>query len=103
MLAELLSKENRKGEAIEQLQTLYEKLNAEGRAAEARATIDRMHAIDPTVTPREGNGYQPTPVASDLIFLDLSEDEGGAEGGAPGTERRRRHPRERRSRLQSRR
>jgi tetratricopeptide (TPR) repeat protein len=54
VLAELLSKENRKGEAIEQLQSLYEKLQAEGRSAEARATVDRMRAIDPNVTPREG-------------------------------------------------
>lgn len=74
ILAELLSKENRKGEAIEQLQSLYEKLQSEGRAAEARATIDRMRAIDPSVTPREGT-RQPTPAAvGDLVFLDLDAD-----------------------------
>ena len=73
ILAELLSKENRKGEALEQLQSLYEKLQSEGRAAEARATIDRMRAIDPSVTPREGS-HQETPVAAgDLIFLDLND------------------------------
>jgi tetratricopeptide (TPR) repeat protein len=71
VLAELLSKENRKGEAIEQLQSLYEKLQSEGRAAEARATIDRMRAIDPSVTPREGTATQ-TPSAGDLVFLDLT-------------------------------
>ena len=74
VLAELLSKENRKGEAIEQLQSLYEKLQSEGRAAEARATIDRMRAIDPTVTPREGSPTQ-TPAAGDLVFLDLTDAE----------------------------
>ena len=73
ILAELLSKENRKGEALEQLQALYEKLQAEGRGAEARATVDRMRAIDPTATPREGT-RQPTPAAvGDLVFLDLND------------------------------
>jgi tetratricopeptide (TPR) repeat protein len=73
ILAELLSKENRKGEALEQLQALYEKLQSEGRAAEARATIDRMRAIDPSVTPREGT-RQETPVAAgDLVFLNLND------------------------------
>ena len=74
ILAELLSKENRKGEALEQLQSLYEKLQAEGRGAEARATVDRMRAIDPAATPREGT-RQPTPAAiGDLVFLDLDSD-----------------------------
>ena len=77
VLAELLSKENRKGEAIEQLQSLYEKLQSEGRAAEARATVDRMRAIDPSVTPRAGTETQPQPPA-DLVFLDLSEAEGAS-------------------------
>src|SRR4029453_2995094 len=63
ILAELLSKENRKGEALEQLQSLYEKLHAEGRAVEARATVDRMRAIDPTVSPKEGTA-PPTPAAA---------------------------------------
>ncbi|HEX7122549.1 MAG TPA: tetratricopeptide repeat protein, partial [Gemmatimonadaceae bacterium] len=46
-LADLLSRENRKGEALEQLAALYEKYETEGRAVEARATIERMRAIDP--------------------------------------------------------
>ena len=62
MLAELLSKENRKGEAIEQLQSLYEKLQAEGRAAEARATVDRMRAIDPNVDAARGGRNQRRPL-----------------------------------------
>ena len=32
--------------------TLYEKFDSEGRTAEARATVDRMKAIDPAVEPR---------------------------------------------------
>src|SRR5687767_15523486 len=74
ILAELLSKQNRKGEALEQLQSLYEKLQSEGRAAEARATVDRMRAIDPSVTPREGTQTQ-TPAVGDLVFLDLDADQ----------------------------
>ncbi|NUQ12346.1 MAG: tetratricopeptide repeat protein, partial [Gemmatimonadaceae bacterium] len=74
ILAELLSRENRKGEALEQLQALYQKLEAEGRRAEARATIDRMRAIDPSVTPRDA-GVLAVPAPGDLVFLDLSEEE----------------------------
>jgi tetratricopeptide (TPR) repeat protein len=69
VLAELLSKENRKGEALEQLQSLYEKLQSEGRGAEARATIDRMRAIDPNATPREGTEAPRAAPAGDLVFL----------------------------------
>ena len=82
VLAELLSKENRKGEAIEQLQSLYEKLQSEGRAAEARATVDRMRAIDPSMTPRAGVEKQ-SPPAGDLVFLDLTESETST--GTPST------------------
>jgi tetratricopeptide (TPR) repeat protein len=73
ILAELLSKENRKGEALEQLQSLYEKLQSEGRAAEARATIDRMRAIDPSVTPREGSRQETPAATGDLVFLDVND------------------------------
>jgi tetratricopeptide (TPR) repeat protein len=80
MLAEQLSKKDRKGEAIEQLQHLYEKFVAEGRGAEARATVDRMKAIDPDVEPKEGGGTARAK-SSDLVFIDLSDS--GAAGGAP--------------------
>ena len=80
VLAELLSNQNRKGEALEQLQTLYEKLQAEGRGAEARATVDRMRAIDPNVTPREGSATPRHVPAGDLVFLDLSD---GDSNGTP--------------------
>src|SRR5580704_2123956 len=76
MLAEQLSKKDRKGEAIEQLQHLYEKFVAEGRGAEARATVDRMKAIDPDVEPKEG-GATARQKSSDLVFLDLSDSKGG--------------------------
>ncbi len=75
ILAEQLSKENRKDEALEQLQSLYEKLESEGRSAEARATVDRMKAIDPSVLPRS-SGTHRTQRPNDLVFLDLSEAEG---------------------------
>ena len=74
MLAEWLTKENRPSEAVEQLQTLYSKLEAEGRSAEARATIDRIQAIDPSATPRQSGGWV-TQKASGLVFLDLNAEE----------------------------
>ena len=52
MLADQLVKKDRKGEAIEQLQVLYERYQSEGRSSEARATVDRMKAIDPDVEPQ---------------------------------------------------
>ncbi len=53
---------------------LYEKLESEGRNAEARATVDRMKAIDPNVLPRS-SGTHRTQRPNDLVFLDLSEAE----------------------------
>src|SRR5256885_959290 len=52
MLADQLVRKDRPAEAIEQLQTLYEKYQSEGRASEARATVDRMKALDPDIVPR---------------------------------------------------
>ncbi len=72
MLAEQLSKRDRKDEALHQLQTLYEKFDSEGRTAEARATVDRMKAIDPAVEPRR-TGPQTAQKSNDLVFLDLSD------------------------------
>jgi len=79
MLPEMLSKDNRKNEALDQLQSLYEKLEGEGRGAEARATLDRMKAIDPEVAPRT-SGMHRVQKSNDLVFLDLTADLGG---GAP--------------------
>lgn len=72
MLAEQLSKKGRSEEAIEQLQLLYVRYSHEGREAEARATIERMRAIDPTAEPR-ALGDAPSRSAADLVFLDLND------------------------------
>jgi tetratricopeptide (TPR) repeat protein len=77
MLADQLVKKDRKSEAIEQLQTLYNKFTAEGRTKEARATVDRMKAIDGSLEPTAG-ATRPTPRANDLIFLDVDYDAHGA-------------------------
>jgi tetratricopeptide (TPR) repeat protein len=70
MLADQLIKADRKHEALEQLQLLYDMLDAEGRTTEASATVERMKALDPgftprkTVTPRQQK-------KQGLVFLDL--------------------------------
>ncbi|HEY9427877.1 MAG TPA: tetratricopeptide repeat protein, partial [Gemmatimonadaceae bacterium] len=73
MLADQLVRGDRKAEAIEQLQLLYEKFQAEGRTQEAKATLERMTAIDPSHQPTTG-AARPTPKANDLIFLDVGFD-----------------------------
>jgi tetratricopeptide (TPR) repeat protein len=78
MLADQLSKKDRKGEALEQLQVLYQKFEQEGRGADMRATVDRMRAIDPAAEPKSGSGPR-NPKSTDLVFLDLSD--GGAAAG----------------------
>ena len=72
MLAEHLARDNRREEAIEQLQTLHAKLESENRQAEARATLDRMKAIDPEVEPRPSGNYQ-TIKSNELVFLDVDD------------------------------
>lgn len=87
MLADQLVRKDRKAEAIEQLQLLYEKFQSEGRTKEARATVDRMKAIDPEIEPATGV-TRPTPKASDLVFLDVDYDAplgGGAASTRPGS------------------
>ena len=74
MLADQLAKAGKTAEAIEQLQILHESLDAEGRHAEAEATVQRMQSLDPAVEPRRSK----TPVSRDsggLVFLDT--------GGSP--------------------
>lgn len=83
MLAEMLSKDSRNGEAIEQLEQLYSKLEAEGREAEARATMERIKAIDPDITPRASGVFQ-AQKSNELVFLDLGEaDVRPARAGTP--------------------
>jgi tetratricopeptide (TPR) repeat protein len=70
MLADQLTKIDRKGEAIEQLQTLYDRYESEGRAADSGQIAERMRAIDPSIEPRS-TGTMRKSSAHDLIFLDL--------------------------------
>ena len=72
MLADQLTKADRKTEAIEQLQTLHARYDSEGRASEAAATATRMRAIDPAVEPRTSAGGRRKTTSGDLIFLDLN-------------------------------
>src|SRR5262249_34960677 len=58
MLADQLTKAERKDEAIEQLQILHERYDTEGRSDDAAATADRMRAIDPAVEPRVSAGHR---------------------------------------------
>src|SRR5262245_8127143 len=48
LLADQLSKLGKQSEAVEQLQLLWARYDAEGRTAEAAATLKRMQAIDPS-------------------------------------------------------
>jgi tetratricopeptide (TPR) repeat protein len=74
MLAEQLARADRKPEALEQLQLLYETLESEGRSTEAAATVERMKAIDPGFTPKKI--ATPRQRKKDgLVFLDLGYDD----------------------------
>ncbi len=72
MLADQLTKQNRRDEAVEQLQLLYERYKQEGRETEAQATIARMKAIDPAAEPRAPDSAPRRPTG-DLVFLDLND------------------------------
>jgi tetratricopeptide (TPR) repeat protein len=72
MLADQFSKKGRGVEAIEQLQSLYERYMHEGRGVEAGAAVDRMKAIDPNVEPHVGRDA-PRRGRDDLVFLDLND------------------------------
>jgi tetratricopeptide (TPR) repeat protein len=71
MLAEQLTKRERKGEAMEQLQNMYDKFQAEGRELEARATADRMRAIDPAAEPKAPSKTERAAKPGELVFLDV--------------------------------
>src|SRR6476659_5817171 len=74
MLADQLGRADRKPEALEQLEILYDTLDAEGRTTEAAATVERMKAIDPGFTPKK----TATPrqrKKEGLVFLDLGYEE----------------------------
>ena len=70
MLADQLARADRKPEALEQLELLYDTLEADGRSTEANATMERMRSLDPTFKPRRS--ITPTPRKKEgLVFLDL--------------------------------
>src|SRR5471032_1057243 len=72
MLAEQLTKAERKTEALEQLQMLYGRYDAAGRTAEAQATLERMKAIDPKAEAKEaGESSKRGAKNDDLVFIDL--------------------------------
>ncbi|MFN9578132.1 MAG: tetratricopeptide repeat protein [Gemmatimonadota bacterium] len=73
MLADQLSKEGRKAEALEQLQILFERYTEEGNSAEAVATATRMKALDPSVEPSASAGTAKHRKSSELVFLDLDD------------------------------
>jgi tetratricopeptide (TPR) repeat protein len=73
MLAEQLTRADRKTEALEQLEILYDTLENEGRSGEAAATIERMKTLDPAFKPKRSA----TPrlrKKEGLVFLDLDFD-----------------------------
>lgn len=70
MLADQLARADRKSEALEQLELLYDALEADGRSTEANATLERMKSLDPTFKPRRS--ITPVPRKKEgLVFLDL--------------------------------
>jgi tetratricopeptide (TPR) repeat protein len=85
MLAEQLTRADRKTEALEQLGLLFDTLDTEGRSTEAAATLERMRALDPGFTPTRSS--PPRQRKKDgLVFLDLGFDEdlpAEAEASAP--------------------
>jgi tetratricopeptide (TPR) repeat protein len=83
MLAEQLSRKDRKEEALEQLQLLYDRFEEDGRKSEAHATAERMKAIDPNVEIKSG-GTQKKQKSSDLVFLDVSWEEPKTKAKPPG-------------------
>ena len=82
MLAEQLARVDRKPEALEQLQMLYDTLEAEGRTVEASAAVERMKALDPTFLPKRSA----TPLQrkkEGLVFLDLDFETGSPPKSEP--------------------
>ena len=70
MLAEQLARADRRDDAIEQLQIVYEAMIAEDRASEAAATLERIRVLDPAFAPRAGLMRQEAK-REGLVFIDL--------------------------------
>jgi len=73
MLADQLSRAGRAGEALEQLQTVYDSLVAEDRTAEAAATLERIRKLDPSFEPRRERARR-TVKREGLVFIDVDYD-----------------------------
>ena len=74
MLAEQLARADRKPEALEQLEILYDTLEADGRSSEANATLERMKSLDPSFKPRRSITPGLPRKKEGLVFLDLDFD-----------------------------
>ena len=72
LLADQLTRADKKNEALEQLQILHSRYESEGRTTEATATIARMKAIDPGAKVQSVTARSRTRPEDDLVFLDLS-------------------------------
>ncbi len=83
MLADQLTKADRKSEGVEQLQILYARYESEGRAADAAATAERIRAMDPSVELKAGAQSHRKTSTSDLVFLDLDDPSPSASGSIP--------------------
>ncbi|MEA3245060.1 MAG: tetratricopeptide repeat protein [Gemmatimonadota bacterium] len=70
MLAEQLTRAGKQGEALQQLQVLYNRHEAEGRSDEAAATLERIKSIDPNFEPQASEKREKSK-ADDLVFIDL--------------------------------
>jgi tetratricopeptide (TPR) repeat protein len=82
MLADQLIKAKKLPDAIEQLQTLYERLSGEGDLAKADAVADKLRALDPKIELRAAGSSQ-TSGGGDLVFIDLDAPTGAAKAAAP--------------------
>jgi tetratricopeptide (TPR) repeat protein len=70
-LADQLTKADRKREAVEQLQILHARYDAEGRNLDASAIADRIRTLDPTAEIKSEGLSAAKASGSELIFLDL--------------------------------
>jgi tetratricopeptide (TPR) repeat protein len=77
MLADQLLKAKKVPDAIEQLQTLYERYSGDGNLAKADAVAEKLKAIDPNIELRTGSGPSDSG-GSGLVFIDLDAPKGSA-------------------------
>src|SRR6478609_2525060 len=69
MLADQLTKADRKGEAVEQLQILHARYDGEGRVADAKTIADRIRGLDPKAEIKSDGPSHAKASSSDLVFL----------------------------------